>query len=31
MADTYRPLHAIYTELYQSTKEQMHALHELGY
>ena len=31
MAETYAPLHQIYTELYQATKEQMHTLHELGY
>jgi len=31
MADTYAPLHEIYTGLYEATKEQMHQLHELGY
>jgi len=29
--DTYAPLHAVYTNLYQATKEQMHTLHDLGY
>jgi xylulokinase len=31
MAPTYAPLHEIYTDLYQATKEQMHKLHDLGY
>lgn len=31
LAETYAPLHTAYTALYQSTKEHMHALHELGY
>jgi len=31
MADTYAPLHEVYTNLYQATKEQMHRLHDLGY
>jgi xylulokinase len=31
MTETYQPLHRLYSSLYQSTKEQMHALHNLGY
>ena len=31
LAPTYAPLHEAYTTLYHATKEQMHALHELGY
>jgi xylulokinase len=31
MAETYAPLHEIYTGLYQATKEHMHTLHDLGY
>lgn len=31
IAATYAPLHAIYSDLYQASKEQMHQLHELGY
>ena len=31
LADTYAPLHEVYTALYQATKDQMHKLHELGY
>jgi xylulokinase len=30
-AETYRPLHQIYSQLYHASKEQMHQLHELGY
>jgi xylulokinase len=31
MTETYQPLQRLYSSLYQSTKEQMHALHDLGY
>lgn len=31
MAKVYGPLHEIYTDLYQATKENMHRLHEMGY
>jgi len=31
LAATYAPLTEIYTNLYQSTKESMHKLHEMGY
>jgi xylulokinase len=31
LAETYAPLSEIYTNLYQSTKESMHKLHEMGY
>lgn len=31
LADTYAPLSEIYSSLYQSTKEQMHRLHEMNY
>ena len=31
LAPTYAPLSEIYSNLYQSTKESMHKLHELGY
>ena len=30
-AETYAPLHEVYTSVYQATKENMHTLHELGY
>lgn len=31
VAATYQPLHEIYADLYQATKENMHRLHDLGY
>jgi xylulokinase len=31
LAQTYAPLSDIYSSLYQSTKEQMHKLHEIDY
>jgi xylulokinase len=31
LAATYEPLSEIYSSLYQSTKEQMHKLHEMDY
>ena len=31
LAETYAPLSDIYSSLYQSTKEQMHKLHEMDY
>jgi xylulokinase len=31
LAETYAPLSEIYSSLYQSTKEQMHRLHEMNY
>ena len=31
MAETYLPLHGVYSDLYHATKEHMHTLHNLGY